>query len=253
MEQLKELLFELSSKERMDLMLMLQDERLKLSVISKKLELTNPETLRQLRRLCDVGLVQRKPNGLYELSPYGRLVLLQLGGVEFLAKNQDFFSKYDTSFIPYEFINRFGELSSGSIGYEPLKVLEDTQKRLKEAEKFVWIASNQNFALYLSTMKEKLELDFDFRLILPEGSYPPESKALIPSNYPGMHKNVLPEIHIRLVVTDKYAGFGLPLRENMTDYRAIMGDDPMFYKWCKDLFIYYWEKSRPHIPYFDKR
>ena len=65
-----------------------------------------------------------------------------------------------------------------------------------------------------------------------------------------MHKRILSDIHIRLVVTDKYAGFNLPDRENMTDYRAIMSDAPQFYKWCKDLFLYYWEKSKPHIPYY---
>jgi predicted transcriptional regulator len=253
MEQLQELLFELSSKERMDLMLRLRDENLKLSELSKKQGLTNPETLRQLRRLCDVGLVQRKSNGLYEITPYGGLLLSQLKGVEFLAKNRDFFSRYDTSFIPYEYRNRFGELLSGTVRNEPLKVLEETQMRLKEAEEFVWIVSNQNFALYKSTMDEKLKSDFDFRLILPKEAYPSEDEALIPSDTPGMHKNVLPEIHIRLVVTDKYAGFGIPLRENKIDYRGIMGSDPVFYKWCKDLFIYYWEKSSPHVPYFMKR
>lgn len=252
MEYLQELLFELSSSERIGIMMLLRSESLKLSDLSKKQGLTNPETLRQLRRLCEVGLVQKESSGLYELSPYGKLVLLQLGGVEFLAKNRDFFSSYDTSFIPYEYINRFGELLSSSIGYEPFKVLEKTNQVLKEAEEFAWIISNQNLTLYLPTMREKLKSGFEFRLILPEGSYLPEDEALIPSNTPGMHKRILPEIHIRLVVTDKYAGFSLPDRENMTDYRAIMGDDPMFHNWCKNLFIHYWEKSKSHIPYFKK-
>ena len=253
MEYLQELLFELSSSERINLMNMLRNESLKLSTLSKKLRLTNPETLRQLRRLSDVGLVLKEPSGLYMVSPYGVLVLKLLEGVMFLAKNQEFFSSYDTSFIPPEYINRFGELLSSSIGYEPFKVLEKTQQVLKQAEEYAWIISNQNFTLYLPTMKEKLETGLDFRLILPEGSYPSETQALIPSNTPGMHKRTLPEIHIRLVVTDKYAGFGLPDRENMIDYRAIIGDDPLFYNWCKELFLFYWEKSRPHIPYFEKR
>jgi len=249
-EKFQDLLFELSSSERMGIMRALQDESLKLSVLSKKQGLTNPEALRQVRRLCDVGLVQREPSGLYVISPYGMLVLSLLEGLEFVARNREYFSHYDTSFLPYEYINRFSELSSSSIGAEPYKVLEKTQEILKEAEEFVWIISNQNFALYLPTMMEKLESGIEFRLIFPEGMYPPERFALIPSNTPGMHKRVLSMVNVRLVVTDKYAGFGLPLRENMTDYRAIMGDDPRFYKWCKDLFQYYWDSSKPHIPYF---
>jgi predicted transcriptional regulator len=248
-EKLQVLLFELSSSERMSIMRVLQDESLKLSNLAKNQGLTNPEALRQVRRLCDVGLVQREPSGLYMISHYGMLVLSMLEGLEFVARNQDYFSQYDTSFLPYEYINRFGELSSSSIGAEPFKVLEKTQEVLKEAEEFVWIMSNQNFALYLPTMMEKLESGIEFRLVFPEEVYPPEHSSLIPSNTQGMHKRVLSEVNVRLVVTDKYAGFGLPLRENMTDYRAIMGDDPRFYKWCKDLFQYYWEKARPHIPY----
>ena len=249
MEHLQELLFELSSNERLVIMNILQKESLKLSTLSKKLGLTNPETLRQLRRLMEVGLVLKEPSGLYEVSQYGYLVLKLLEGVEFLAKNRDFFSNYDTSFIPSEYINRFGELLSSSSGYEPFKMLEKTNQVLKEAEEFAWIISNQNLTLYLPTFRQKLDSGFEFRLILPEGSYPPESQVLIPSNTSGMHKRTLSDIRIRLVVTDKYAGFSLPDRENMTDYRAIMGDDPMFYNWCKDLFLYYWEKSKPHIPY----
>jgi len=227
----------------------LQTDSLKLSTLSKKLGLTNPETLRQLRRLSDIGLVLKDSSGFYEVSPYGCLVLKLLEGVEFVAKNQDFFSNYDTRFIPSEYINRFGELLSSSIGYEPFKVLEKTNQVLIEAEEFAWIISNQNLTLYLPTFREKFKSGFELRLILPKGSYLPEEEALIPSKTPGMHKRILSDIHIRLVVTDKYAGFSLPDRENLTDYRAIMGDDPTFYKWCKDLFLYYWEKSKPHIPY----
>ena len=252
MEKLHDLLFELSSNERINIVNALRNESLKLSTLSKKLGLTNPETLRQLRRLSDIGLVLKDSSGFYDVSPYGCLVLKLLEGVEFLAKNQVYFSTYETSFIPYEYINRFGELLSSSTEYEPFKVLEKTNQILKEAEEFAWVISNQNLTLYLPTLRGKLESGLEFRLILPEGSYLSEEEALIPSKTPGMHKRTLSDIRIRLVVTDKYAGFSLPDRENMVDYRAIMSDDPQFYKWCKDLFLYYWEKSRPHIPYFKK-
>ena len=71
MENLQELLFELSSNERMGIMMILRDESLKLSDLSRRICLTNPETLRQLRRLSDVELIQREPSGLYEISVYG--------------------------------------------------------------------------------------------------------------------------------------------------------------------------------------
>jgi predicted transcriptional regulator len=58
-------------------------------------------------------------------------------------------------------------------------------------------------------------------------------------------------VGIRVVVTEKHAGFSLPLRSNRANYRAFNGDaDPKFYKWCKDLYLYYWEKAKPVTPKF---
>ena len=63
MEDLCDLLFEFSSTERMNIMLSLQEERLKLSHVSNKLNMTVTETSRHLQRLSDIRLIEKDVGG----------------------------------------------------------------------------------------------------------------------------------------------------------------------------------------------
>ena len=46
-----------------------------------------------------------------------------------------------------------------------------------------------------------------------------------------------------LVVTEKAARFVLPNSAGRFEY-GFNGTDPKFHKWCKDLFLHYWEKGK---------
>jgi predicted transcriptional regulator len=37
------------------------------------------------------------------------------------------------------------------------------------------------------------------------------------------------------------AAFGLRLVNGKLDYTAFFGKDPVFHRWVKDLFLYYWQ------------
>ncbi len=245
MEKLHKLLFELASAERINILLEFQNRNMKLSDISRKLDMTVTETSRHLQRLGEAKLVVKGADGQYGLTPYGEVTLSQLAGLNFIEKYQDYFMEYDVSRIPYEFINRIGELAEGEIINEPFRAIEETERSFKEAQKSVWVLTNMHFTLLERGMPSKLNSNFDFRMIFPEGAYPPDSQAVISSTAPGVQKRVLPTVEIRIVVTEKSAGFSLPLRSNSSSYRAFRGDSPEFRKWCTDLFLYYWERAKP--------
>ncbi len=245
MERLHKLLFELASAERINILQDLQLHRIKLSDISRRLGMTVTETSRHLQRLTDAKLVAKGTDGLYGLTPYGEMVLSQMSGLAFIEKRRDYFLEYDVSSLPYEFISRIGELAEGEVIIESFRALEKTERVLKEAEEFVWVLSDTNFTLLARSVLDKLKASFDLRIILPEGGFPHNSKAVIQSTMPGVQERVLPTVGIRVVVTEKRAGFSLPLRSNKLSYRAFEGESPKFYKWCKDLFFYYWEKAKP--------
>ena len=88
MKRLQNILFELSSEERMSLMLELQKHKSKLSPISRKLDLTVAETSRHLQRLSEAGLVQKDVNGIYAVAPFGALVLSLLSSLGFVSKHR---------------------------------------------------------------------------------------------------------------------------------------------------------------------
>jgi len=248
-EKMCKLLFELSSSERMNIMLEIQKQRLKLSHISKKLDMNVTETSRHLQRLGEARLIEKDVEGLYGLTPFGVHALSLLSGLGFVSRYRDYFLEYDMSRIPYEFISRIGELAEGGLGTETFKNLEETEKMFREAREYIWILSDQVLTSATPTVAERLKAPFEYRVILSEAAMPPDSKSPIPSTTPGVQKRVLPKVDVVIVMTEKVAAFCLPNRSGRIDYTGFGGSDPKFHKWCKDLYLYYWEKAKPVTSY----
>jgi predicted transcriptional regulator len=226
-------------------MLEIQKQRLKLSHISKKLDMTVTETSRHLQRLSDARLIQKDVEGLYGLTPFGALVLSLLSGLGFVSKYRDFFMQYDVSCIPYEFVDRIGELAEGGLGADTFKNLEETEKMFREAREFIWILSDQVLSSSAPIVADRVKDEFEYRVILPVIAMPPDSKSPIPSTTPGVQKRVLQKVDLVIVVTEKVAAFCLPNLNARIDYTGFGGSDPKFHRWCKDLFLYYWDKAKP--------
>ncbi len=247
MERLPKLLFELSSPERMGILLELERNRFRLSQLARKLNLTVTEASRHLSRLSEARLIQKSVDGSYRLTDYGRLVLSQLSGINFLTKHQGYFLEYDTSCLPYEFAGRIGELENAEFGDNIYGNLESTENGFREAEEFIWVLTDQIVKALIPPVIEKVKHPFDFRFICPEAIMPSDDKAPLPSTFSGVQKRVLPKVNMIVIVTDKASGFCLPHRNGKLDYRNFSGTDVKFRKWCKDLFLHYWNKARPFV------
>jgi predicted transcriptional regulator len=243
-QELDKLLFELSSKERMTILLDLQKNKSKLSHIAKKLELTITETSRHLQRLSNDKLIQKEPNGLYGLTSFGTIVLSELSGLSLVYRQRKYFLEHNISIIPHQFINRVGELSGSTYVGEVMSNIEEGENRIREAQELVWILSDQILTSSVPTLMEKIKKPFDLRIILPEGKFPPENKSRLPLTISNIKKRVLPKIDVIIVMTEEYATFCLPNRDDKLDYTGFTGTDPKFLQWCKDLFLYYWEQAK---------
>lgn len=244
MERLHKLLFELSSAERIDILMELQKQKMKLSHISRRLDLTVTETSRHLQRLSEAKLARKDADGLYGLTPYGELSLSLLSGLGYATKHQDYFLEYDLSVLPRKFISRIGELEGGVFGHDIYGNLELMASELRKANEFIWILSDQIIKSLVPIVAEKVNRPFDFRFISREGVMPPDSMAPMPTTMIGVQKRFLPKVNVIVVVTDKAAGFCLPRQDGTMDYRNFNGTSETFRNWCKDLFLDYWEKAR---------
>lgn len=244
-EKLCKLLFELSSSERMSIMLEIQKKKLKLSHISKNLDLAVTEASRHLQRLSEARLVEKDVEGTYRLTPFGELTLSLLSGLDFISRNRDYFMEYDISPLPYEFINRIGELAGGELGVDIFKNIHDVEIMLQEAQEYVWILSDQILMSTAPILVEKVKSGVEYRIILPKDLVPPtDYKHVALSSVKGVQRKVLPKVDVVIVITEKVATVCLPNQRGKIDYIGFGGSDPKFHKWCKDLYLHHWEKAK---------
>jgi len=187
-EALCNLLFELSSEERLKIMSELLRKEQRLSHLSKGLDLTVSETSRHLHRLSESMLIQKNPDGSYKVTSYGEIVLSQIQGLEFASRNLDYFMEYEFNYIPVEFHERLGELSAAIRGSNILSGLERAEQAIEKAQTRVWVLTDvvqRNLALKIAG---KLNPYLDCRIILPESVIPRDNVAIIPFCAPGVKK-----------------------------------------------------------------
>lgn len=234
----------------MNVMLEIQKQRLKLSHISKKLDMTVTEMSRHLQRLGEARLIEKDVEGLYGLTPFGVLALSLLSGLGFVSRYRDYFMEYDMSRIPYDLISRTGELAEGEWGTDTFKNVYETEKMFREAQGYIWILSDQILMSAAPIVAEKVKKAVEYRIILPEGIVQhPDYKPVPPSSAAGTERRILPKVEVVIVMTEKGAAFCLPNRSGRIDYTGFGGTDPKLHKWCKDLYLYYWEKAKPVTSY----
>lgn len=243
MEDLSDLLFEFASTERMNIMLSLLEERLKLSHVSKKLDMTVTEASRHLQRLSDVKLINKDIDGTFGPTPYGVLAIRLLSSLDFISSNRQYFLEHDISNLPDEFISRINELSLGKLNTDVVSVLPHVNKMIQEANEFVWVLSYaRTLPDTLQIVEEKIINGVDVRRIHPENLAPSPNIPVLSDP-----RRTLQTIEVRIVLTENEAMCSLPLIDGKIDYTSFIGKDPRFHKWCKDVYLHYWEKAKPVV------
>jgi predicted transcriptional regulator len=235
LENLCDLLFELSSEERMKIMRSLLQESLKLTHVSQKLEMTVTETSRHLQRLSDVKLIHREADGRFSTTKYGELAIMLLSNLNFISGNRQYFLEYDVSNLPYEFSNRLGELMSSTFESDAVRVLDRVTTILGEAEDYIWAHSYHIFPNHIPLLEKKVNKGVDFR-----GIYPTD--FVLTSNIVH-HLRFIQKINLRILVTEKEAMVGFLHQSEQPRYSGFFSKDVKFRKWSKDIHQHYWEKA----------
>jgi predicted transcriptional regulator len=180
MEDLCDLLFEFSSTERMNIMLSLIKERLRLSHVSKKLNMTVTESSRHLQRLSDVQLIDKDVEGTFGPTPYGVLAIELLSSLDFISTNRQYFLEHDVFGLPDEFISRINVLSRSILNTDVVSVLPYVNTTLKEANEYIWILSYaRTLPNTLSIVEEKIKSGVSLRRIHPENRIPSPNTPIL--------------------------------------------------------------------------
>lgn len=166
LEDAAELLFELGSEDRIEILVELGKEPLKLSQIADKLASSIQEASRQCGRLEDIGLVEKKVGGRLTLTSIGRISLSLLPAFALISEEEEYFESHDPSFLPATFIERFGDLSDRVRINHLDDSLKFQQNVIKEAQSFVWFASDQPVGHSLRESHSHFGTGVSLRMIL---------------------------------------------------------------------------------------
>lgn len=202
--------------------------------LARKLDLTTTETFRQLQRLSEALLIQKKPEGTYAITPYGKLVLEFSSPLKFVLKHRKYFLAHDVWRLPPQFMKRLGELSQTNLMTGMMESTAKSSQMIREAQKYMWGISVEPIIPSFDTVAKQIPKGVDYRFLSPQP----------PAKLPNLENRTLSEIPIMLALTEKEAGVSFPFFGGRTDYAGFYGKDPIFLNWAKDLYLYYWEKGK---------
>ncbi len=239
-EELAKLFFELASDSRLSILKMLMSESFKMQEVARRLDVTATEAFRQLERLSATLLVARQPDGTYTITSYGKLVMQLSAPLDFVLKHREYFATHDVSALPYQFINRLGELASATLIGDTMVSLNRGQRVFIEMERFGWaIAEGVIPELMGTVMDQQVLKGIKMKFIIPIAKLPPN-----PLNLANVEIRGLPEVPAIIAVNEKEALLCLRSNSGKMDYSALHGTDPIFVGWIKDLFLYFWNQAK---------
>jgi len=250
---LSKLLFELSGETRLEILHALETATMTFTKIADQMAMTSSEASRQIERLTWMNLIEKLSDGSYAITPLGRIMLSFLPGIDFVHRNSDFFLTHDTAPIPRELTMRFGDISGATFIRGTIEAMNFMQGRMRNIERYHWGMVDGLMNSIIPIIVEKARSGAVFRVILPD-TYR-EKVSVIFDEYGSLDADLptnaieirtLPTIPICSVVSDHGCGFKLPFADGNIDHSTmVVGDDPLFCRWCRDLYAYYWARAEP--------
>lgn len=245
-------LLEISSEQRMLILLHLSDQRLKLSEIAKKIDATSPEVHRNLERLTKSNLIKKDNDGFYTLSTYGTTFLSVIPTISFMSKNKKYFADHTFGNIPLKFIQRIGSLSNSQIITGVSRVLETWKEMFGNSKEYIYgILYEEPLDLIepvINKAKEgvKIQSIFSDMAIVPKGRKELLEKLgfsnIMEHGY--VERKIKKDVQVVVVINEKEASVMFPNKEGEVDMsRMFFSVDPAFHEWCLDYFRYCWYGS----------
>jgi len=254
-EKLCNLFFELSNEDRLTMLTLLGEEPMKLTQLSQRLKYRPQEAARNVSRLSKARLIGRDSDGIFHLSPLGEEAMRLLDGYKFLSEHSEYFSTHTLRDIPGEFTDRIGALVNVEQPREVMSTLTSVEEMMAEAEEYVLVIADSVLISYLSLELDSAMRGVMNRSIVPRGiQLPPEvwaesrrEEAVLAAT--GMCKflegRVADRVDVYLMMSEKeVAGITFRTLNGSFDHLHFSGSDSRFHGWCKDLFEYYWVRSR---------
>jgi predicted transcriptional regulator len=168
MDVFYDVLFEVSNEDRYKILLQLANEPMNVTQLSKRLGLSLTETSRHLSRIGEVGLTRRDANGLNHINNFGKALLVQFKGAEFVTRHRDYFTSHTLMHLPLEFVNRIGELMNSTYTEDALVFLHSVATGIQKAEEYIMVMVDQFVMSQVPFVRKALERKVKMKTIEPK-------------------------------------------------------------------------------------
>jgi len=257
MDDICSLFFELSNEDRLRIMLTLENEPLKLTHISKKLDFTSSESHRQLSRLLEIKLVTKDVEGFFSLTPFGEQALRWIPGFSFISDNREYFQTHSLSNLPSELLLRLGELSGCLFSDDALVSVSNIETMIREAGEGIYTIHDQFLLSAYPLASQAVERSVKIKSLDPvvyqpslpiKGDVSEEDRTTLSRAFENgrLVNRKMERFDVFLWMSKKeVAILSFPSLDGTFDYLGFTSKDDRALKWCNDLFEYYWERAKP--------
>lgn len=202
-------------------------------------------------------MTQKDVDGLHHITSYGELTLKQLEGLKFISQHRDYFTSHSLVHFPSEFVSRIGDLANSTHVDDVMVAFYNVDKVFREAAEYIWVITDQYLlSTWYPLTTQALEREVKVKHIeAKDWVVPPKIKEGYPAKdmevarrarMTGLlEERILERLGVCLYMSEKeVAGVVFPILDGRFDYLGFTATDERSHKWCRDLFLYYWERAR---------
>ena len=247
---------EIASEQRLAILLRLNENKSKISILAKELEATVPEVYRNFERLAKADLIVKDSEGDYSITTYGKIVCGQISSIRFMSENKKYFKNHDFGNIPQKFLQRIGALVDGQQIKGFVKVMEKWKDVYKNADEYICniLYEVPYTSDLMDPLMKKVEGGVKLRSILSESAILPKErkqiidklgiKKLIEKGL--MERKMHDSVSIVVILNEKESCIMFPNKNGEVDLgEGFYSSDPLFHEWCHDYFNYCWNNAHP--------
>jgi predicted transcriptional regulator len=255
LEQVSGLYFELSNPDRLKILRSLKETPRRLTELAEDIGITHQQCVRHLKRLSDIHLVERNGDGLYSLTSFGVLVHKLTPGLVFVSNHSEYFTQHSLSHIPSEFISRIGELSQSTLFSNVMEAISEIESIIKHSEEILYVFINKRTHSIRPSVADAVRRGVQIKSISIT-SYTPNFDVRREVNRKDEEdiieaerkKTVMvadqTDFPVYIYLSEKAAFLAFPLHDESFDYTGFHSTDPVAVKYCRDLFDYYWSRTK---------
>jgi len=253
-ENTAENFLEISSEQRLNILFLLNKQKLSLSKIAKELDASPSEVHRNISRLLKSNLIEKDSESNFFLTALGKSTCMIIPSFSFVFENNSFFKNHDFGNLEIKFIQRLGSLIEHKKIKGFVKVLETWKSIHENAEEYIYniLPEVPYFKEIIEIVEKKLKSEIPIRSIFSESTIVPEERKKIfeNKNFQKFVKNgvldrrMMKNISIVTLFNEKEAAIIFPTKNGEPDLSEMFySTDIQFHDWCVDFFNFCWKNS----------